>query len=74
MSVIKLIPWSFWKSISINIGKFTLVLSNANRSVLPFVKNISTALSLNCHQRLWTSLISSYVQENDAGSNSPWRF
>lgn len=37
----------------------TLVLSKASSSVLPLVRKISTALSLSCHQRLCTSLISS---------------
>lgn len=51
----------------------TLVLSKANSKVLPLVRNISTALSLSCHQRLCTSLISSYVQEKEGASVSPWR-
>lgn len=51
----------------------TLVLSKANSRVLPLVRNISTALSLSCHQRLCTSLISSYVQEKEGASVSPWR-
>ncbi len=50
----------------------TLVVSNASSSVRPLVRKISIALSRSCHQRLWTSFISSYVQEKEAGSVSPW--
>lgn len=53
-------------------GIVTLAVSNASSSVLPLVRKISIALSLSCHQRLWTSFISSYVQEKEAGSVSPW--
>lgn len=48
-------------------------MSKASSRVLPLVRKISTPLSLSCHQRLCTSLISSYVQEKDGASVSPWR-